>query len=143
MPAKVGYGNPPTETRFKPGKSGNPSGRPKSRPTLGDDFDAELREQLAIEEGGRTRTLTKQRALVKTLVDLALKGNIRAISTVIASARSFDLDRDDGSEEIDPMDIAVLEAFVARERQRASAVEAKPTEARKGGVVAEKKQTPN
>lgn len=27
--SKVGYKNPPTSTRFKPGKSGNPNGRPK------------------------------------------------------------------------------------------------------------------
>jgi len=26
---KVGYGQPPLESRFKPGQSGNPKGRPK------------------------------------------------------------------------------------------------------------------
>ena len=26
---EVGYGKPPKDTRFKPGQSGNPSGRPK------------------------------------------------------------------------------------------------------------------
>lgn len=26
---EVGYGRPPTHTRFQPGKSGNPNGRPK------------------------------------------------------------------------------------------------------------------
>ncbi len=28
-PAKVGYGRPPEETRFKKGQSGNPAGRPR------------------------------------------------------------------------------------------------------------------
>lgn len=27
-PRKVGYGSPPTETRFRKGQSGNPKGRP-------------------------------------------------------------------------------------------------------------------
>ena len=31
---KVGYGHPPIATRFQPGKSGNPRGRPKGRRTL-------------------------------------------------------------------------------------------------------------
>ena len=31
---KVGYKNPPTETRFKPGQSGNPGGLPKGTPKM-------------------------------------------------------------------------------------------------------------
>ena len=28
---RVGYGNPPLHSRWRPGQSGNPSGRPKGR----------------------------------------------------------------------------------------------------------------
>ena len=31
----VGYGRPPKETRFQPGKSGNPAGRRKGSRTVG------------------------------------------------------------------------------------------------------------
>ena len=31
---KVGYGRPPLTTRFKPGESGNPRGRPKGSKSL-------------------------------------------------------------------------------------------------------------
>jgi len=39
---EVGYGRPPKGTRFQPGKSGNPRGRPK----VDRDFGAALREAL-------------------------------------------------------------------------------------------------
>ena len=29
---KVGYGKPPKHSRFQPGRSGNPRGRPKKKP---------------------------------------------------------------------------------------------------------------
>src|SRR5688572_11714193 len=31
---KIGYGNPPRSTRFKPGQSGNPKGRPSAGASL-------------------------------------------------------------------------------------------------------------
>jgi hypothetical protein len=41
----VGYGKPPVHTRFVKGQSGNPRGRPKSKPGVG-------AKALAREEGG-------------------------------------------------------------------------------------------
>jgi hypothetical protein len=41
---EVGYRRPPKHTRFKPGQSGNPLGRPKIGPSLKADLDLELRE---------------------------------------------------------------------------------------------------
>ena len=36
---KVGYGRPPVATRFKPGMSGNPSGKRKAKPSLSQRLD--------------------------------------------------------------------------------------------------------
>ena len=35
---EVGYGKPPKATRFKKGKSGNPSGRPRRNPGIAELF---------------------------------------------------------------------------------------------------------
>ena len=80
----MGYGKPPAATRFKPGKSGNPKGRPKGSLNLATDLSAELGEQITVREGGRQHRISKQRALVKSLMAKALQGDVRATTAVLA-----------------------------------------------------------
>src|SRR5260370_32722440 len=82
-PSEVGYRKPPEATRFKPGKSGNPKGRPKGSANLATDLSAELGEQITVREGGRRRRISKQRALFKSLMQKALKGDVRATTAVL------------------------------------------------------------
>src|SRR5262245_37787178 len=81
---KIGYGNPPKATRFKPGRSGNPKGRPKGSRNLATDLAAELGEQITVREEGQSRRISKQRALIKSLMARALQGNVRATTAVLA-----------------------------------------------------------
>ena len=57
----VGYGRPPEETRFKPGQSGNPKGRPKGSKNLRTLFAEELRRSVTLKENGKTRRVPKPR----------------------------------------------------------------------------------
>src|SRR5207237_8691001 len=52
----VGYGRPPSPSRFKPGQSGNPRGRPKGQRNLLSDLRDELAEKIRIREGDRKST---------------------------------------------------------------------------------------
>ena len=79
----VGYGRPPKRSQFKPGQSGNPSGRPKKIRTPEEDLEAELRARIPILEGGRQHKITKQRGLFKVLVNKALAGNISSAKFVL------------------------------------------------------------
>ena len=47
---RVGYGRPPMMTRFRPGQSGNPRGRPKGARNLSTIVAAALSERVAINE---------------------------------------------------------------------------------------------
>jgi Family of unknown function (DUF5681) len=90
----VGYKRPPSHTRFRPGHSGNPSGRPKRKPT----FRTALLQELAAIMPGKDpqRAGSKLQALVKTLVDAAIAGDARAQSLLIgALARMGDAEENE------------------------------------------------
>jgi len=75
---EVGYGRPPRKTRFQPGHSGNPRGRPSGTRNLETDLREELNEQISVRIGDRSRKVSKQRAILMALMAKALKGDTRA-----------------------------------------------------------------
>ena len=116
--SRAGYKRPPQHSKFQPGQSGNPKGRPKGALNLETDLTQELTEKITIREGERCLNVSKQRALVKSVVAKAFKGDIRALGLVfqlvakfvvlegVASARERDLLSDD--------ETAILERFIAK-----------------------------
>ena len=109
----VGYGRPPIEHQFKPGRSGNPFGRPKGARRFTADLLDELGEIVAVTSGDQKRAVTKQRAIVDVLVSKALKGDAHAIATIIGScARALGEQYVDDEAEA-PEDRAIIRAVAA------------------------------
>jgi hypothetical protein len=80
---EVEYQRPPERTQFKKGESGNPRGRPKSAKNLKTDLVEELSERIVAREGERTVKISKQRAVIKTLLARTVKGDARAGATLL------------------------------------------------------------
>ncbi|MBK7950643.1 MAG: hypothetical protein IPK00_18265 [Deltaproteobacteria bacterium] len=121
---EVGYGKPPKSTRFQPGQSGNPRGRPKGTKNLKTDLIEELHETIEIREGNRTRKVTKQRAFVKALTNGSIKGNARSAGLLLSTMlRVLDTGANDieASDEITADEAEILREFEARLRRRAVA----------------------
>jgi hypothetical protein len=82
----VGHKRPPEHSRFKPGQSGNPSGRPKGSQNLKTIFEKILKEEVSLREGNDVRKVTKAEALIRGLVIGALKGDQRNVVTLLRIA---------------------------------------------------------
>jgi hypothetical protein len=80
----VGRNRPPKKWQFRPGRSGNPLGRPKGSRNLKTDLADELAERIPIRENGKTRRISKQRAMIKGAVARAIQGDQRALSNLLS-----------------------------------------------------------
>jgi len=74
----VGYGKPPQHSRFKPGQSGNPRGRPKGVRSFNAQANELLTETIGMKEGDRIKRITMREALLRATIKAALGGDHRA-----------------------------------------------------------------
>src|SRR5262245_22211553 len=122
----VGYGRPPTHSRFRPGQAGNPAGRRKGVRNLSTDVKRTLKVPVKVKEGGRTRAISTQEGALMVLREKALKGDARALDRFIDLAGRFNNDAGEAgpAPALAADDQAILAAYVA-----ASAVAIPPTTA--------------
>ena len=80
----IGYGRPPQGSRFKPGHSGNPKGRPPGSQAFKTLLQRELEERVSVKDQGRRRRLSKRGVIVKRLVSEAMAGNPKHLAIVLA-----------------------------------------------------------
>jgi hypothetical protein len=135
---KTGYGHPPKLSQFKKGQSGNPTGRPKRAPSFKADLTAELNAMLTLPENGKSSRVSKQRALINSLVDAAMT-DPRAVNTLLALMRHFGVGAEEQPIEttVDDVDLEFLESHLAQERKKQ-----KPSSSDSGGPQAKMTQPP-
>jgi hypothetical protein len=118
-----GYGRPPKDSRFKPGRSGNPSGKPKGVRTLRSDFNEVMKKRVQIREDGELRYVGRQEALLLSPCVKALQGDTRASGQLLARWAKTELhDSEPSQSNVTTNDRAIVEDFLRRNKEAASAV---------------------
>jgi hypothetical protein len=115
---KTGYGNPPLRHQFKPGKSGNPRGRPKGSRNLSTDLAAVLSGTVEISDEGKQRRVSRQEAMLLKLCSQALGGDIRAAATVMDLGQRLLKSSDMRPQDLSETDQQIIDDFLRRHAAR-------------------------
>ena len=81
---EVGYGRPPRHSRFQPGQSGNPKGRPKGKRNLASQLNDVLAQSVTITANGKRKRVSSEMAMLLRLRERALGGDLRAAQMLLS-----------------------------------------------------------
>lgn len=86
----IGYRNPPNHSKFKPGQSGNPKGRPYGRISTARLLAKHLDAKVTINVGAKKKRMSRREALILSIIGDAFKGNHKAKKQLLDLALSLD-----------------------------------------------------
>jgi hypothetical protein len=115
----VGYGQPPVTSRFKPGTSGNPKGRPTGAKNLKTLIREAMTASIPIQEGEKTRRVTRLEGVVLRQIQSALRGNDKSAMAVLKMALQLGFLQDSsesGEIGLSSEDERILDELLARSR---------------------------
>lgn len=112
----VGYGKPPAHTRFQPGRSGNPKGRPRGRLNFATELREALTAPVTVTIDGEKRSMSRRRAMLERLLAKALAGDVKATLALIELSHRHLAEETAAprASALEAEDAAVIEAFLNR-----------------------------
>lgn len=111
---EVGRDKPPVHTRFKPGQSGNPRGRPKGVRNFKTDVQATLEAPVKVTRDGKPRKLSTQEAMLLRLREKALSGDARALDRLLSLAQAYNNEELTAAASLSASDAVLLEIYKSR-----------------------------
>jgi hypothetical protein len=111
---KVGWKNPPLETRFQKGKSGNPSGKPKGAKSFYTMVNDIANGRVKMTRDGKPVRISRKEAALLQLITQAAKGDLKACKLAIPKlieAETKAAEHDAKSNELSRTDEDILQAY--------------------------------
>lgn len=100
-PYEIGYAKPPKKNQWQKGQSGNPKGKAKGVVGVNTMVRRNMEKKITVRSGGRAIKMTVVEALLQRIMELASKGDLRAIMQCLQlyrNARPDELDLPGASE---------------------------------------------
>jgi hypothetical protein len=112
----VGYGKPPRAHQFKPGKSGNPKGRPRGAKSEETILRELLQQKISLNERGRARKITIYEGIFRRIIEDCLKGNTKSAAFLLNRHQAMTSGEQPMESGLSEDDEAVLEAYLQKYR---------------------------
>lgn len=110
---KVGYQNPPIETRFKKGISGNRKGRPKGHKNFNTKLKYFLDGKISITSAGESIEFSKGDAILLQLTNKAAQGDNKAIKTLLPKMEAlYNAEAERTARSFSQTDMEILKDFL-------------------------------
>lgn len=116
---EVGKGKTPEHTRFKPGQSGNPKGRPKGSRNFETLFEEAMSSRLTVNRNGKRQKITTRQAVILKLAEQGLGGEKQALFKLVDLLRAHDEKAvEQAVEELSTEDADILERYLSRRKEQ-------------------------
>jgi Family of unknown function (DUF5681) len=111
---RVGYRRPPKHSRFQPGQSGNPRGRPPGVKSLSDIVRKIVGQKVTVTENGRARRVPRLEAILLRAASEASRGDGRVLRLLLQLAERYGevAHTEGGREMIAAEDVAILRRYL-------------------------------
>jgi hypothetical protein len=111
---RVGYRRPPKHSRFQPGQSGNPGGRPLGVKSLSDIVRKIVGQKVTVTENGRTRRIPRLEAILLRAASEASRGDAVSLRLLLQLAERYGESAQTGAERqtIAADDAAILRRYL-------------------------------
>jgi hypothetical protein len=111
---RVGYRLPPKRSRFRPGQSGNPRGRPPGVKSLSDIVRKIVGQKVTVTENGRARRVPRLEAILLRASGEASRGDARALRLLLQLTERYGESAQTGAERdmLATEDIAILRRYL-------------------------------
>jgi len=109
----VGYGKPPKEHQFKPGKSGNPKGRPKGPGNIYKSILKQAAKKVLVVENGVEKKMAKIDVVIAAMLNEGAKGDVpagRLVTNMTAVATQMSQDASQSGYSDEDLKVMLAEA---------------------------------
>jgi hypothetical protein len=108
----VGYGRPPKQHQFQPGRSGNRKGRPKGVKNTSTLLREILDRKVEMRIGGISRKVSVREAILARFAEFALKGDVKAAAFLLQRSDMMEAGNDYDTEVATKDEQEIIDAFL-------------------------------